>query len=162
MNAKQLKTMKITILSIGKMKEPYISLSSVYEKRIKKKNNFLVKELVPKKKLKDEQQRDAENDLLLSEISKLSSSSFLIALDKEGAFINSEQFANHFETWGNQSKEPVFLIGGSMGLSAEVLKKSHMKLSFSKMTFPHMLFRVMLQEQIYRAQSILSNEPYHK
>jgi 23S rRNA (pseudouridine1915-N3)-methyltransferase len=154
--------MKITILSIGKMKEPYSSLSFVYEKRIKKSNNFLIKELVPKKKLKDEQQRDAENDLLLNEISKLAPSSYLIALDKEGVFITSEKFASHFESWGNQSKEPVFLIGGSMGLSKEILEKVSMKLSFSKMTFPHMLFRVMLEEQIYRAQSILANEPYHK
>lgn len=154
--------MKITILSIGKMKEPYSSLSGVYEKRIKKNNNFQIKELVPKKKLKDEQQRDAENTLLMHEISKLSSSSFIVALDKEGSFITSEKFAEHFEAWGNQSKEAVFLIGGSMGLSNEVLSKAHMKLSFSKMTFPHMLFRVMLEEQIYRAQSILFNEPYHK
>ncbi|MCO4782226.1 MAG: 23S rRNA (pseudouridine(1915)-N(3))-methyltransferase RlmH [Candidatus Cloacimonetes bacterium] len=154
--------MKITILSIGKMKEPYSGLSSVYEKRIKKGNNFLVKELVPKKKLRDEQQRDAENALILSELAKASSSSFIIALDKEGVFITSEKFAAHFEAWGNQSKELVFLIGGSMGLSKEILAKSHLKLSFSKMTFPHMLFRVMLEEQIYRALSILSNEPYHK
>ena len=144
------------------MKEPYSSLSLVYEKRIKKGNNLSIKELVPKKKLRDQQQRDLENELLLTEISKLSGNSYLIALDKEGVFISSEKFASHFESWANQSKELVFLIGGSMGLSKEILNQSHMKLSFSKMTFPHMLFRVMLHEQIYRAQSILNNEPYHK
>ncbi|PCJ19900.1 MAG: 23S rRNA (pseudouridine(1915)-N(3))-methyltransferase RlmH [Candidatus Cloacimonadota bacterium] len=154
--------MKITILSIGKMKEPYSSLSLVYEKRIKQKNNLLIKELVPKKKLKDGQQRDEENTLLLNEINKLSGSSYLIALDKDGVFLTSEKFAKSFESWANQSKELVFLIGGSMGLSQEVLQKTQMKLSFSKMTFPHMLFRVMLLEQTYRAQSILNNEPYHK
>ena len=77
--------------------------------------------------------------------------------------LTSEGFAQHLETLWNSSKPDIdFVIGGSLGLSAEVSDRADLKLSFSDMTFPHQLMRVILMEQIYRAFKIIRNEPYHK
>lgn len=88
---------------------------------------------------------------------------FVITLEIGGKMLTSEEFADKIETLGVQGKSSiVFVIGGSIGLGKEVLKRSDFALSFSKMTFPHQLMRVVLLEQVYRGYRIMNGEPYHK
>ncbi|MBU3221144.1 23S rRNA (pseudouridine(1915)-N(3))-methyltransferase RlmH, partial [Clostridium algidicarnis] len=88
---------------------------------------------------------------------------FVIALDLKGKTVSSEELANFISDLGTKGKSDlVFIIGGSLGLSQKVLERADYKLCFSKMTFPHQLFRVMLLEQIYRGFRIIKGEPYHK
>ena len=88
---------------------------------------------------------------------------YLIALAIDGKMMDSVEFSKKIETLGvHGTSEIGFVIGGSLGLSDHILKRADMHLSFSKMTFPHQLMRVILLEQIYRGYRILSNEPYHK
>jgi 23S rRNA (pseudouridine1915-N3)-methyltransferase len=94
---------------------------------------------------------------------KIKDQQTVIALAIEGKQISSEQLAKQIQQWGVQgNSDLVFVIGGSLGLSEEVMKRSNFQLSFSKMTFPHQLMKVVLLEQIYRAFRINSGEPYHK
>ena len=84
-------------------------------------------------------------------------------MDLKGKQLTSEEFANFIENQGIVGNSNiVFIIGGSLGISQEVIKRANEKICFSKMTFPHQLFRVMLLEQIYRGFRIIKNEPYHK
>ena len=88
---------------------------------------------------------------------------FVITLEIAGKLLSSEELADKIDTLGIQGKSHIiFVIGGSIGLGAEILKRSDFALSFSKMTFPHQLMRVILLEQIYRSYRIISGEPYHK
>ena len=88
---------------------------------------------------------------------------YVITLEIGGMMLSSEEFAEKIETLGVQGKSSIaFVIGGSIGLGKEVLKRSDFALSFSKMTFPHQLMRVILLEQVYRAYLIMTGEPYHK
>jgi len=88
---------------------------------------------------------------------------YVITLEIQGKQLTSEEFADKIEKLGIQgTSHIIFIIGGSIGLGEEVLKKSNYALSFSKMTFPHQLMRVILLEQIYRSYRIISGEPYHK
>ena len=96
-------------------------------------------------------------------MSKIRDNAFVIAMDLKGKSLSSVEFSELLDncgTYGNSNI--VFVIGGSLGISEEVLKRADYKLCFSKMTFPHQLFRVMLMEQIYRGFRISSGEPYHK
>ena len=97
-------------------------------------------------------------DLLL-----LADDMYVITLEIGGKMLSSEEFAEKIETLGVQGKSSIaFVIGGSIGLGREVLKRSDFALSFSKMTFPHQLMRVILLEQVYRGYRIMNGEPYHK
>lgn len=88
---------------------------------------------------------------------------YVITLEIGGKMLTSEEFAEKIETLGVQGKSSIaFVIGGSIGLGKEVLKRSDFALSFSKMTFPHQLMRVVLLEQVYRGYRIVNGEPYHK
>lgn len=88
---------------------------------------------------------------------------YVITLEIKGKMLTSEEFADKIETLGVQGKSSIaFVIGGSIGLGKEVLKRSDFALSFSKMTFPHQLMRVVLLEQVYRGYRIMNGEPYHK
>lgn len=88
---------------------------------------------------------------------------YVITLEIGGKMLTSEEFAEKIETLGVQGKSSIaFVIGGSIGLGKEVLKRSDFALSFSKMTFPHQLMRVVLLEQVYRGYRIINGEPYHK
>ena len=139
--------MKITILCVGKCKEKFMQQAvAEYEKRLGRYVKMQIKEKEGRRLL-DKIRPDDE----------------VIALAIEGEQKTSEQFAVQIDQYGITGKgNVVFVIGGSLGLSEEVLQRADRKLSFSKMTFPHQLMRVILLEQIYRAYRIIKKEPYHK
>jgi len=159
--------MNITILSVGKIKEKYIKLGiDEFSKRLSRYCKLSMVE-VPDEKTPDNASekemeiiKDKEGKLILS---KLKDSMYVIALDLQGEMKTSEQFAKELSQLALRGNSNIaFLIGGSLGLSDEVKKRADAKLCFSKMTFPHQLFKLILLEQIYRTYRINNNEPYHK
>ncbi len=159
--------MKITILSVGKIKEKFfIDAVNEYKKRLSKFCT-IVEEVVQDERA-DENFSDKEiEQVKLIEgqkiLKKIKDSSFTIVLCIEGNQLSSTEFADKIRNLAvNGNSDICFIIGGSNGLSDEVLKRADLKLSFSKMTFPHQLFKVLLFEQIYRAFKINANESYHK
>jgi len=151
--------MKVTIAAIGKFKSsPEKEIFTSYIKRIPWQVDL--KELEAKKALQGEQLKEAEAALLISAIPK---SSRIIALDERGKNISSSELAGLISLWQGESTSSVaFIIGGADGLADEVRKKADFTLSFGKLTWPHMLVRAMLAEQVYRSYSIISNHPYHR
>ncbi len=159
--------MNIQIVSVGKIKEKYLKLGiEEFSKRLSKYCKLDIVELDDEKapeNLSDrgrEIVKDKEGNKILS---KIKQNSYVIALAIDGKNLSSEELAGHMSNLavtGNSSL--TFVIGGSLGLSDEVMKRSDFKLSFSKMTFPHQLMRLILLEQIYRAYRINCGEPYHK
>ncbi len=158
--------MKITILSVGKIKEKYFTEAiNEYEKRISK--YALIDNItIPDEPAKIEGNIALENEAMDIEGKKIIKSipkgSLVIVLDIKGEALDSVSFSKKLEEFMNQNSHLTFIIGGSYGLSDEVKKIADYKLSFSHMTFPHMLMKVILTEQIFRAFKILKNEKYHK
>lgn len=159
--------MKITVISVGKIKEKYFTGAiNEYAKRLTKYCKLEQIE-VPDEKAPENlsekemiQVKDKEGDRILG---KISDQAYVIALAIEGKQMTSEGLSEHIEKLGVTGKSHiVFVIGGSLGLSDKVLKRANYKLSFSKMTFPHQLMKVVLLEQVYRAFRIVRGEPYHK
>ncbi len=159
--------MKISIISVGKVKEKYlVDAINEYSKRISK---FSKIELIV---LDDEPIKDKSNDALDLEILKkegkkilnvIDNKSFKIILDLNGKMLSSEELAVKFiDIFNYHSSDITFVIGGSLGLSDEVKGIADFRLCFSKMTFPHQLIKVNLLEQIYRCFKINNNEKYHK
>ncbi|MGL5616303.1 MAG: 23S rRNA (pseudouridine(1915)-N(3))-methyltransferase RlmH [Sarcina sp.] len=159
--------MNITVISVGKLKEKYLKDAiNEYSKRLTRYCKLTIVEL-PDEKTPDN--ASEKEELIIKEkegqliLSKIKENAYVIAMDLGGKEITSEQFSREIENCAvTGNSNIVFLIGGSLGLSDEVKKRANYKLCFSKMTFPHQLFRVMLLEQIYRAFRISNNEPYHK
>jgi 23S rRNA (pseudouridine1915-N3)-methyltransferase len=158
--------MKITIACVGKIKEKYFTDAiAEYSKRLGRYVTLDIAEVADEKapeNLSNAQMiqvKNAEGKRLLNVIKD----SYVIALAINGKKLSSEKFAEKIDNCMVQSISHItFVIGGSLGLSDEVLQRADYKLSFSDMTFPHQLMRVVLLEQIYRVQRILKNEPYHK
>lgn len=159
--------MKIVLICVGKLKEKYLSQGvDEYVKRLSRYCNLEIIELA------DEQTPDNASDALEKIIKKkegerilkaMKEDSYCIALAIDGTMLSSEELAGKIDSLGlNGNSHISFIIGGSLGLSEDVLKRADYKLSFSKMTFPHQLMRMILLEQIYRAYRIISNQPYHK
>lgn len=159
--------MKIEIVCVGKLKEKYlVQAIDEYSKRLSRYCKLNIIELADEKtpdnaSEKEELQiKDKEGEKILAQIKD---TAYVITLDLGGKMVTSEGFAQMMASCGVQGNSHiVFVIGGSLGLSDKVLKRANDSLSFSKMTFPHQLFRVMLLEQIYRAYRINNGEPYHK
>lgn len=159
--------MKITILSVGQIKEKYfLDAIKEYSKRISKysKVEFLnvSDESIPlNASLKEEENiKIKEGEKILKVMPQ---NSFKIVLDLKGEMLSSEDLANKMIDIFNKGNSNItFIIGGSLGLSSDVVKASDYRLCFSKMTFPHKLMQVILLEQIYRAFKINNNETYHK
>lgn len=159
--------MNINIITIGTIKEKYFTDAiKEYTKRLKRYASIKILEL-PEEKLGQnpsdkniEQALDKEGDNILS---KIGERDYVIVLAIEGKNISSEKLA---ETIKEKQVEGyntfTFIIGSSHGLHDKIKKRANYKLSFSKMTFPHQLMRVILLEQVYRAFKINANEPYHK
>lgn len=159
--------MEITIIGVGKLKEKYLKDGiAEYQKRMKSYAPVDIIELPDEPApnvLSDaevEQVKVKEGNRILE---KIPERAHVIVLDLRGKQFTSEQFSSHIEdvmTYG--SSHFVFIIGGSHGLSQDVLKRADTKICFGKMTYPHQLMRLILIEQIYRAFKIMRNEPYHK
>lgn len=150
----------IKIITVGNIKEKYLKDAiEEYTKRIKKYTNIEIIEV------KDEGLVEEQKSILLEaeKIKKyLTPKDYLITLEIEGKQYTSLEFAEKINQIQIENSNIVFIIGGSYGLSQEIKNMSKLHLSFSKMTFPHQLFRVLLLEQIYRSYKILNNESYHK
>ncbi|MEG1295572.1 MAG: 23S rRNA (pseudouridine(1915)-N(3))-methyltransferase RlmH [Niameybacter sp.] len=159
--------MKIEIVCVGKLKEKYlVQAIDEYSKRLSRYCKLGIIELTDEKtpdnaSEKEELQiKEKEGDKILAQIKD---TAYVITLDLGGKMVTSEGLAQMMANCGVQGNSHiVFVIGGSLGLSDKVLKRANDSLSFSKMTFPHQLFRVMLLEQIYRGYRINNGEPYHK
>jgi len=155
--------MKIKLTCIGKTNAQYLTDGmAVYLKRLKKYINFqfdCLNDVKNAKNLSKEELKKKEGLLLLS---KTEESDFLILLDENGKEFTSEQFADETQKLLNSSSKNIhFIIGGAYGFSPEVYKRCNKKIALSKMTFSHQMVRLIFIEQLYRAFSILNNEPYH-
>lgn len=159
--------MKITLICVGKLKEKYLSQGvAEYVKRLSRYCTLEIMEL------SDEKTPDNASEATYEAIKSkegerilrvLKDDSYCIALAIEGKMVDSEELATKIDELGIAGRSHItFIIGGSLGLSKEVLKRTDFKLSFSKMTFPHQLMRMILLEQIYRSYRIIHNQPYHK
>lgn len=158
--------MKITVLTVGKIKEKYFTAAiAEYSKRLSHCKLEIIE--VADEKTPDKapeainlQIKEKEGERLLANIKD---DAYVIALAIEGKELSSEQLAQKISQLAlNGKSHLVFIIGGSLGLSEAVMKRADYKLSFSPMTFPHQLMRVILLEQVYRAFKINTGEPYHK
>lgn len=158
--------LKINIVCVGKLKEKYLKDGiNEYLKRISAYAKVAITEINEDKIPANPSKAQIEKSLQREgkEIIKVLANSYPIALCIEGESLSSEQFAKRLENIQlNQNSEISFVIGSSFGLSEEVKKKCLFKLSFSKMTFPHQLMRLVLFEQLYRAFQIINNGKYHK
>jgi len=159
--------MRINIITVGKIKEKYFTDAiNEYSKRLSKYCDLKIFEVQDEKTPDkasaaiEEQIKDTEGERILKVLNK---DSYIITLEIEGKSIDSVSLAKEISDIATYKNSTItFIIGGSLGLSNNIKALSNYKLSFSKMTFPHQLMRVILLEQIYRAFRINSNEPYHK
>jgi 23S rRNA (pseudouridine1915-N3)-methyltransferase len=153
--------MKITLILIGKTSSPEIkSICADYQKRIA--HYCKMEEIVIETGLKSadtKKVKDKEGELILK---KVTPGDYVILLDDKGKEFTSTQFAGYLESLFNQSlKNICFMVGGAYGFSDELYKRANAKLSLSKMTFSHQIVRAIFAEQLYRAFTIINNEPYH-
>lgn len=159
--------MEIRILSVGKIKEDYLNAGiREYAKRLSRYCKLTFCQVADEKTpdrasdALNQKIRDIEGTRLMKHIRE---QDYVIALAIDGKMLDSVELSQKLERLGVEGKSSIaFVIGGSLGLSAEVLRRADYCLSFSKMTFPHQLMQMILLEQIYRGYRILNNEPYHK
>ena len=159
--------MKISIVCVGKVKEKFFrGAIDEYVKRLGRYCKLEIVEVIDEKT--PDNASDHEVELIKEKegeriLKNISSDAYVVALAIEGKQLSSEELAEKIDKLGIQGISHIQLvIGGSLGLADKVLKRADMLLSFSRMTFPHQLMRVVLLEQIYRAYRIIHNEPYHK
>lgn len=159
--------MNITIICVGKIKEKFLrSAIDEYTKRLSRYCKLNIVELSDEKTPDNASEKE---ELIIKEkegeaiLKSIKDNMYVIALELKGSMISSEELSNYIKDLGIKGESNIaFIIGGSLGLSKAVLARANYKLCFSKMTFPHQLFRVMLLEQVYRGFRIISGEPYHK
>ncbi|MBS4212427.1 MULTISPECIES: 23S rRNA (pseudouridine(1915)-N(3))-methyltransferase RlmH [Neobacillus] len=159
--------MNISIITVGKLKEKYLKQGiEEYLKRLSAYAKVEVIEVADEKapeelsELEMVQVKHKEGERILG---KISQDTYVIALAIQGKMQSSEELADTLDKLATYGKSKLaFVIGGSLGLSDEVVKRSNEQLSFSRMTFPHQLMRLILVEQVYRAFRINRGEPYHK
>ena len=159
--------MRITLVTVGKIKEKYLrDAVAEYVKRLGKYCKLEIIEVADEKtqerasETEEMAVRSKEGERILKHVKE---DAYVITLEIQGNQISSEELADKIEGLGVQGKSHVvFIIGGSIGLGMEVMKRSDYALSFSRMTFPHQLMRVILLEQIYRSFRIIQGAPYHK
>ncbi len=155
--------MKIKLLTIGKTDDKNLQiLINIYQNRLKHYINFeleIIPDLKNVKNLSESEQKEKEGELILK---KLTPTDALILLDEKGKEFRSVDFSKYLQKKMNSGiKQLVVVIGGPYGFSETIYKKSAGKISLSKMTFSHQMIRLFVVEQIYRAFTILKNEPYH-
>lgn len=163
----KIENMKITVVCVGKIKEKfYQDAIKEYAKRLSRYVNLSILEVKDEKTkenaspAEEKQVKDLEGERILKNIRE---DGYVIVLAIEGKSPDSVELSQKIESLGIGGTSHIyFVIGGSLGLSEAVLKRADEKLSFSRMTFPHQLMRVILLEQIYRSYRIINHEPYHK
>lgn len=156
-------SMKITLILIGKTDEPFIEQGfNLYLSRLRHYitiNVVVIQALKDTSNLSPQQVKEREAALILK---KLSSGSILAVLDEKGTGLRSVEFSVQLQKWMNSgTRELVFLVGGAFGIADEVKKRAAFQLSLSQLTFTHQLVRLIFAEQLYRAFTIIRNEPYH-
>ncbi len=159
--------MKITVVAVDKIKEKYLADAvAEYAKRLGRYCKLEIVELPDERtpdsasEAEETQIREREGERILR---KIPEGAYVIALAIDGQAPDSVEFARQMERWNVDGvSQMIFVIGGSLGLSAEVLARADYRLSSSRLTFPHQLMRVILLEQIYRSYRIRNHEPYHK
>lgn len=155
--------MKISLLVVGKTVEPYfVQGIEEYSKRLAHYVPFemiVIPELRNTKSLSTDQQKEREADLILK---ALQPGDYIVLLDEHGKEFTSMQFAAYLEKkMANVARRLVFVVGGPYGFSDRIYQTAHEKISLSKMTYSHQMIRLIFTEQLYRAMTILNNEPYH-
>ncbi len=159
--------MKLTLVVVGKIKEKYFTMAiDEYKKRLGRYARLEIIEVADEKTIEgasaaqEEQIKKKEAERILKNIRD---DAYVITLEINGKMLDSIELSQKIESLGVQGvSHIVFVIGGSLGLHSSVSSRADFKLSFSKLTFPHQLMRVILLEQIYRSYRIIENEPYHK
>ena len=159
--------MRITLVAVGKIKERFFEDAiREYEKRLSRYCKLEIVQVADEKtpegagEALENQIKEREGERILGHIRD---GAYVIALAIEGRMLDSEELAERIGRLGVEGvSQIVFVIGGSLGLSGRVMERADFALSFSKMTFPHQLMRVILLEQVYRSYRILNHEPYHK
>ncbi|NMA87065.1 MAG: 23S rRNA (pseudouridine(1915)-N(3))-methyltransferase RlmH [Tissierellia bacterium] len=159
--------MNIKIIGVGKIKEKYmVEGIKEYSKRLSRYSNLEIIEVADEKtpeNLSEKEINLIKNKEGIRILSKIPQNAYIISLDIKGKQLSSEQLAQEIEgLMIGGVNNIVFIIGGSLGLSDEIIDKSDFRLSFSKMTFPHQMIRMILLEQVYRGFRIIRGEPYHK
>ncbi|WP_173297994.1 23S rRNA (pseudouridine(1915)-N(3))-methyltransferase RlmH [Thermanaeromonas sp. C210] len=159
--------MEIYVVAVGRVKEKYLQEGiKEYSKRLRPYVRLEIREGTEEKVPGNLTPGQEERILALegqSLLRLLPDGAYIIALDREGEMLSSEELAEHLADLALQGRSQVaFVIGGTLGLSQEVLDRAHFKLSFSPLTFPHQLMRLILLEQLYRACKIRRGEPYHR
>ena len=158
--------LNINIVCIGKIKDAYLKDAiNEYSKRLSKYCKLTILELSDEKipdKLNESLSNEIKNKESNAILNHIKKDSYIICLDLTGKELSSEDFSKNIENLSLQTSSITFVIGGSLGLSSDLLKKAHQKICFSKMTFPHQLIRVFLLEQIFRAFKISNGETYHR
>ena len=149
----------IQIRAIGKLKSNTPEFQLIHDYIKKTREKIEIREYVEKKALSDDELKDAEAKLLLSDMPE---NAFIVALDEHGKTLSSREFAGYLQNAKEAARPIVLMIGGANGHGLEVLKHAHLQLSFGRMTLPHFLMRVVLVEQLYRATTIWNNHPYHR
>jgi 23S rRNA (pseudouridine1915-N3)-methyltransferase len=152
--------LKIKIISIGNKMPAWIN--EAFDSYISKLNRDFILQLIeikPEKKIDSiEQKKLSESEKILSHVDK----EFLIVLDEKGLQFSSQELAQKLKHWSEHFRHITFVIGGADGVHEDILHKANLTWSLSKSTFPHAFVRVLIAEQLYRAQSILENHPYHR
>ena len=156
----------IQIICVGKLKETYLKEAILeYSKRLSKYIKLDILELQDEKipdKINNNIMDLVKNKECNNILNHLKKDSYIIALDLKGKQFSSEEFSKNLEEISMENSHITFIIGGSLGLTDELLNKCNQKICFSKMTFPHQLIRVFLLEQIFRAFKISNGETYHR
>ena len=159
--------MKLTIITVGKLKEKYWREAvKEYEKRLGKYASVTMMEVADEKEPNNASLKDLE---IIKEkeaeriLSKIKDNQYVVTLEIDGKEYTSEQLSTEYQKWKNTGKSNVvFVIGGSNGIGEDVKKRSNHAISFGKMTYPHQMMKVILLEQLFRVNKILNNESYHK
>ncbi|MCG1010571.1 23S rRNA (pseudouridine(1915)-N(3))-methyltransferase RlmH [Salinicoccus sp. ID82-1] len=159
--------MKITLITVGKLKEKYWQQAvDEYRKRLGAYTKLELIEVSDEKEPNNASEKDIENikDKEAEKIlGRVKDSQHVVTLEIHGKTYTSEQLASQYQQWMNTGKSDiVFIIGGSNGLGQAVKQRSNQEISFGTLTYPHQMMKVMLMEQIYRANKIIKNESYHK
>ncbi|WP_087973869.1 23S rRNA (pseudouridine(1915)-N(3))-methyltransferase RlmH [Oceanobacillus rekensis] len=159
--------MKITIVSVGKLKEKYLKQGiQEYMKRLTAYAKVDIIEVADEKapeNMSEAQMQEVKRKEGERILSHINDDTYVITLEINGKMLSSEQLAAKMDELATYGKSKLaFVIGGSLGISEDVQKRSDIALSFSKMTFPHQVMRLILLEQVYRGFRIIRGEPYHK